>query len=96
MELHDLSATEKQLLNGYLEKHTKTQYFQLTDGVAGGLEARQIINRAAKMFDMIDGMAFNIQPWALRELKEHPELLKLTPEELQALKAPAQSRQRIG
>jgi hypothetical protein len=87
MELLDLSATEKQLLKGYLEQRTKTQYFTLTNGVATGLESRKILYRAANMGDMISGFAFNIQPWAWSELIEHPELLNLTPEEVQALEA---------
>lgn len=51
-----------------------TLYFILEDGVRGGLEAKDIIYRASNTGSRIDGFAYNIQPWALKFLREHPEV----------------------
>lgn len=47
--------------------------FSMMDGVRGGLEAKDIIYRAANVGSKIEGFAYNIQPWALDYLRRHPE-----------------------
>jgi membrane protein implicated in regulation of membrane protease activity len=73
--LHELTPEEKEVLEGYVLENTRTQYFQLEDGVIQGLAAETIITRAASVGDVFKGFAYNIQPWAWRYLKEHPTVL---------------------
>jgi hypothetical protein len=73
--LHELTSEEKRVLASYVLKGTRTQYFQLQDGVIQGLVAEKIIMRASTVGDLLTGIAYNIQPWAWEYLKEHPRLL---------------------
>jgi ABC-type multidrug transport system fused ATPase/permease subunit len=73
--LHKLTEIEKDYLRPYLEEDTPTQNFDLEDGVAQGLQAQKIIYMSSPMGYLLDGFAFNIQPWARDYLKDHPELL---------------------
>jgi len=80
--LENLSPAEATVLAGYIHGKTRTLYFLPTDGVIGGLEAEHIIFRASNMGDMINGFAYNIQPWALKHLKKHPGLLSEADDQL--------------
>ena len=73
--LHQLTPEEQKVLAGYVLADTRTQYFELEDGVIQGLAAEQIITRVASIGNVFRGFAYNIQPWAWRYLKEHSELL---------------------
>jgi hypothetical protein len=73
--LHQLTPSEKRALAGYIADDTRTQYFQLEDGVIQGLAAECVIARAASVGSIISGFAYNIQPWAWDYLKLHPQLL---------------------
>ena len=48
-----------------------TLKFQMEDGVRGGLKAKEIIYRASNVGSMIDGISYNINPWALEYLKNN-------------------------
>ncbi len=72
--LHELTPEEK----GYLIEYKNGQnsiYCDIEDGIAGGLLAKDIIYRSSNVFNMVDGVPYNIQPWAKRYLDDHPELL---------------------
>ncbi|UYN97671.1 MAG: superinfection exclusion B family protein [Enhydrobacter sp.] len=74
--LHALTADEKAYLVRYIEEGATTQLFAPEDGIAGGLQAKQIIYRSSNIFDMTDGVPYNLQPWARTCLSLHPELLE--------------------
>lgn len=73
--LHELTPDEKSYLAAYVLDDVNTQYMQIDDGIAGGLNAKGIIYRASNVGDMLRGWAYNIQPWAKDYLREHPHLL---------------------
>jgi len=73
--LHDLTPDEKKLLAKYLINNTRTQIFPYSDGVVSELEALVIIRRASDLGTLLDGFPYNIQPWAWKHLRKHPELV---------------------
>ena len=73
--LHHLSEPEKEILRGYVEGQTKTQYLSMADGVVGGLEAERVLYRASDLGRSVDYFAYNMQPWAWDYLNKHPKLL---------------------
>lgn len=74
--LHDLNPQEKKILRDYLADDSVTQYFELQNGVVSGLERKRVLWRASILAAQFTTFPFNIQPWARRYLKRHPELLK--------------------
>lgn len=74
--LHDLTPDEKAYLAPYILDKENTQYFLIEDGIAGGLEAKGIIYQARDVGDMIEGFAYNLQPWVRNYLKQKPHLLE--------------------
>jgi len=73
--LRDLTPQERTALRRYIRDKTRTQYFQIEDGVIQGLEAVDVLYRSAQVGHLISGFAYNIQPWAWEYLNQHPELL---------------------
>jgi hypothetical protein len=73
--LHELTPAEKSYLAPYILQDVTTRQFQIEDGVANGLAAKEILARASQVGSMVDGFAYAIQPWAKRYLKGHPDLL---------------------
>ncbi len=73
--LHNLTDEEREVLRAYIGGNTRTQYLQLESGVAAGLEFEHIIFRSSDVGSLVDGWAYNIQPWAWDYLNEHRELL---------------------
>ncbi|MBI3319988.1 MAG: superinfection exclusion B family protein [Candidatus Omnitrophica bacterium] len=59
----------------YVEGKTRTQYFQIEDGVIQGLVAVDVLYRSAQVGHLLSGFAYNIQPWAWEYLNRHPDLL---------------------
>jgi hypothetical protein len=74
-QLRNLTPEERHYLVPYALKSQTTQRFACDDGIAGGLEARGILFRSSKMFEL-DRIPYNIQPWACKYLQLHPELLE--------------------
>lgn len=73
--LHHLSVSEKEILRGYIEGQTRTQYLSMHDGVVGGLQTERVLFRASVLSRSWDSFAYNIQPWAWDYLNENPKLL---------------------
>lgn len=73
--LRELTPDEKAYLIPYVVNDQNTAYYLIEDGIAGGLTAKGIIYRASSVGSIVDGWAFNIQPWAKTYLKSHLELL---------------------
>lgn len=74
--LRQLTASEKGYLAQFTVLGVNTIYVALGDGVAGGLAAKNIIYQSSSVFNVLEGMPFNLQPWAYEELRQNPELLR--------------------
>ncbi len=74
--LEDLTAEERGYLVPYVLGDVTTQHFLIEDGIAGGLVAKNIIYRSSNVFGILQGPAYNMQPWAKARLRDHPELLE--------------------
>ena len=72
--LSALTEDEKCVLRGYIEDKTKTQLFEVTDGVVGGLEVVGILHQGAN-FGPLPHMAYNIADFAWDYLNAHPKAL---------------------
>lgn len=74
--LHDLTAEEKGYLAPFVFDGVNTQNFDIDDGIAGGLMAKNIIYRSSNVCNVLHGFPYNIQPWARDYLRKNPELLE--------------------
>jgi len=72
--LHELTAEEKGYLAEFLGGRN-TIYCVPSDGVAGGLVAKGVIYSPTHVYAVLQGVPFNIQPWARQYLEKHPEVL---------------------
>lgn len=73
--LHKLTPEERGYLVPYIEGQQNSVYVGMEDGVMSGLRAKGITYLAANMGDMLNGFAFNLQPWAREYLESNPHLL---------------------
>lgn len=73
--LHKLTPEEKGYLVPYIEGQQNSVYVGMEDGVMSGLRAKGITYLAANMGDVLNGFAFNLQPWAREYLESNPHLL---------------------
>jgi len=73
--LHQLTPEEKGYLVPYIEGRKNSIYVGIDNGIMSGLEAKRITYRASSMGNLLDGFAFNLQPWAREYLEENPHLL---------------------
>ena len=74
-QLDFLTPEEQGYLTPYVKDSVNTQKFPVEDGVVGGLLTKGIVYRSSNVFDMVEGVPYNIQPWAKAYLLRHPELL---------------------
>ena len=74
--LHQLSEDEKAFLSYYLAHNTRTQPASVSNGMVNGLVSAMVVYRASNIADHYDVFPFNIQPWALEYLMEHPGCLE--------------------
>ncbi len=77
--LHVLTAEEMQILSGYIESKSKTQYLSMDCGVVNGLVDERIIYRVTEFNSPIHGgltFAYNILPWAWDYLNKNSYLLR--------------------
>ena len=73
--LHKLTPEEKGYLVPYIEGQQNSVYVGMDDGIMSGLRAKGITYLAANVGSLIDGFAFNLQPWAREYLENNPHLL---------------------
>lgn len=73
--LSTLTSEEKGYLSAYIDGGRTTIHFQVDDGIIGGLLARKIVFRSSNMFDLVDGVPYNLQPWAREQLESNRQLL---------------------
>jgi hypothetical protein len=70
--VNNLSIEEQRILFHYLLKNTRTQYFNVMNGVVGGLKNKGLLQLVTEMGNY-RSTAFNISPWVWRLIKENPE-----------------------
>lgn len=73
--LHKLTPEEKGYLVPYIEGQLNSVYVGMDDGVMAGLRKKGVTYLAANMGDLLNGFAFNLQPWAREYLQSNPQLL---------------------
>jgi hypothetical protein len=73
--LHKLTPEEKGYLVPFIEGQQNSVYVGMDDGIMAGLRAKGITYLAANMGSVLDGFAFNLQPWAREYLEKNPGLL---------------------
>ncbi|EDZ02730.1 conserved hypothetical protein [Salmonella enterica subsp. enterica serovar Virchow str. SL491] len=73
--LEKLTPEEKGYLWSYIIEGNNSIMCGPDDGIMGGLEAKCIAYRAASVGDMLNGFAYNLQPWAREHLEKNPHLL---------------------
>ena len=74
--LDNLTPDEKTYLAPYVLEEVTSQVFELEDGIAGGLVAKNIIYRSSNLGNVLEGFPYNMQPWARDYLHQHLELLQ--------------------
>ena len=73
--LKKLTEDEKAVLRKYVANNVRTQHLSFSNGVANGLEAKQVLYRASSLGMHGDYFAYNIQDCAYSILERHPEYL---------------------
>ena len=73
--LNQLTPEEKGYLIPYIHEQQNSIHVGMDDGVMAGLRSKGITYLAANMGDLINGFAFNLQPWAREHLEKNPQLL---------------------
>lgn len=74
-QLNFLTPEEKGYLCEFVIKGRNTINVGIDDGIMGGLVAKQICYLSSKVFDMLEGASYNLQPWARSYLDRNPRLL---------------------
>jgi Super-infection exclusion protein B len=75
-QLHRLTPEEQAYIATFIIDGQNTLKVGLDDGIMGGLVAKKICFASSQMFDILEGMSFNMQPWAKEYLADRPELLQ--------------------
>ncbi|MGC6093466.1 super-infection exclusion protein B [Citrobacter portucalensis] len=73
--LGKLTSEEKGYLAPYIFNGLNTQQCGPEDGVMGGLVAKGITYRSSNIGSLVDGFAYNLQPWAREHLEKNHHLL---------------------
>lgn len=75
--LQKLTHDEKRILRQYIDRQKKTAYFDIEDGVVGGLEDHGIIYKSTNV-GRADRWAYNIVPDVWDYLQKHPDVVSKT------------------
>ncbi|WP_298190262.1 super-infection exclusion protein B [uncultured Pseudomonas sp.] len=73
--LHNLTPEEKGYLIPYIKDQQNTVHVGMDDGIMAGLRSKDITYLAANVGDLLNGFAFNLQPWARQYLEKNPQFL---------------------
>lgn len=79
--LQDLTADERVLLRPFVFDGQSKIQMPMNDGTVNLLEVKTVLLRSSTLSYHGGYFDYIIQPWALEELKRHPELLAELPEE---------------
>jgi hypothetical protein len=74
--LKKLSSEERTLLSEYIARDTKTRTVDMSDGTVMGLVHTMVLYRSSEVSEFYTTFAFNLQPWAWKQLKDTPTLLQ--------------------
>lgn len=72
--LSSLSSSEKQFLRPFIVDGENTRFASISDGVTGGLAAKQLIYRSSNVFERF-AAPYNLQPPVRQLLMDNPHLL---------------------
>ncbi|MFW6026358.1 MAG: super-infection exclusion protein B [Candidatus Woesearchaeota archaeon] len=75
--LNNLAINEKEILQEYLRRDSRTQKLDESNGTVKELEKLGIIYSSADYGDFIYGFSYNLQPWVWNYLKNNLELIDL-------------------
>jgi hypothetical protein len=73
--LTELTLAEKSFLAPFITAGQNTQYAEMYDGVAKGLEAKKILYRSSNISAPGGAFPYNLQSYARKMLVDHPSLL---------------------
>lgn len=73
--LHYLTPEEKSYLAEFIYGELNSIYVGMEDGVMAGLRQKGITYLASNVGNVLDGFAFNLQPWARQYLQDNKHLL---------------------
>ncbi|WP_076861962.1 superinfection exclusion B family protein [Bradyrhizobium mercantei] len=73
--LEQLTEAEKEFLRPYIVENENSIYAPISDGITGGLVAKQIIYRSSQVSHGFN-FPYNLQPLVRTILTQHPELLE--------------------
>jgi hypothetical protein len=71
-----LTIEEKQLLQSYAKRHTRTRRWNLGSGVVQGLVQAGILFRSSNAGSIEEGFAYSMEPWAYEHVLNHPDLIE--------------------
>ena len=74
--LHELTPAEQPIIRQYVEGNTKTQYFEINEGVVESLVGGMILFRPSNVSRVRATFAYNIQPWAWEYLQKKPHIIE--------------------
>jgi Super-infection exclusion protein B len=74
--LSDLTRSEKNILNQYISRDTRTLMLDGKSGTTAALQHAGIIYQAEDLNETAAGLAFHIQPWAWRHLQNNRHVLE--------------------
>jgi len=74
--LRNLTEDEKEALREYINSNRRTVQFSMSEGVAGGLEAKKILYRSSNLGSLGDYFPYNIQDFAFDYLIKRKYLLE--------------------
>jgi hypothetical protein len=76
--LYSLTPPEMRIIADYFEQETDTQYFDLTDGVAGGLRAKGLIYPTSSLSIFPTGtFAYNLHPSVRETMRKNPAIMQV-------------------
>jgi hypothetical protein len=76
--LGSLTPPEMKIIAGYFKAETDTQYFDATDGLVGGLEAKGLIYRTSSISRAYTPtFAYNLQPYVREIIRKNPAILQV-------------------
>lgn len=73
--LYKLTPEEKGYLAPFIFGRQNSVYVGMEDGIMAGLCAKRITYRASEIGNILDGFAYNLQPWAREYLEKNSHLL---------------------
>ncbi len=74
--LNHLTEDEKDALRPYIVENKRTAHFRMSDGIAGGLAAKNVLFRSSNLGSLGEVFPYNIQDYAFDYLNKNRRLLE--------------------